>query len=131
MAAKQTSWASANGCHNLSVIKNNSGWDDASKLTYLKSKVKGAAGNVIRQINEETGTYEQALEALEKHNLNSDANKDQLLFKIYSTKPGYCREYIKLEQYNAEVRANLLDLKDHYDCDLLEEDFGGNQFVSH
>ena len=51
--------------------------------------------------------------------------------KIYSNKPSYCNEYIKLEQYIAEVRANLLDLKNHYSCDLTEENSGGYQFVSH
>ena len=113
------------------VIKNNPNWDEAAKLTYLKSKVKGAAGNVIRPINEETGTFSEAIEALKKQYLNVSANKDQLLSKIYSNKPSYCNEYIKLEQYIAEVRANLLDLKNHYSCDLTEEKSGGYQFVSH
>ena len=79
------------------VIKNNPNWDEAAKLTYLKSKVKGAAGNVIRPINEETGTFTEAIDALKKQYLNISANKDQLLSKIYINKPSYCNEYIKLE----------------------------------
>ena len=113
------------------VIKNNPGWDDAAKLTYLKSKVKGSASSVIRPITEETGTYDEAIAALKKQYLNINANKDQLLSKIYTNKPAYCTEYIKLEQYIGEVRANLLDLKNHYNCDLTTENSGGYQFVSH
>ena len=67
------------------VIKNNPNWDEAAKLTYLKSKVKGAAGNVIRPINEETGTFSEAIEAL----------KNSILMLVL-IKINYCLKFIQI-----------------------------------
>ena len=115
----------------MSVVNANPGWDDAGKLTYLKDKVKGAAKVVIRPITHEHGGFDQAIEALKHQYLNTAANKDALLAKIYNNKPAFCHDYIKTENFISETKANLLDLKNHYACDLLTAGTGGFDFISH
>ena len=115
----------------MTIIKANPGWDDAGKLTYLKSKVKGCAKNVIRPINQDEGGFQQAIDALKHYYSNKKANRDNLFSKLFYNKPAFCPDYIKTEQYITETRANLLDLKTHYECDLLDEETGGFLFISH
>ena len=74
----------------FTVIKTNPTWDDSAKLTYLKSKVKGYASNVIRPIQHGAGSFNQALDALKHHFLNKEANRDQLFNKILSISPAFC-----------------------------------------
>ena len=115
----------------FSVVKNNPGWDESAKLTYLKSKIKGSAKNVIRSVQQGSEGFKQAITALKHHYLNVKAHKDHLFSKLYNLKPATGPEYSKTEQYIAEVRAILLDLKDNYKCNLLIESSGGYEFVSH
>ena len=113
------------------VINANTGWDDAGKLTYLKSKVKGCAKNIIRPVKQEEGGFKQAIDALKHRFSNVKFNKDQLFAKISNSKPLFCPEYKQTENYIAEIRATLLDLKNHFNADLLEKDSGGYQYISH
>ena len=115
----------------FSVVKNNPGWDEAAKLTYLKAKIKGNAKNVIRSVKQGPEGFKQAIAALKHHYLNVKAHKDHLFSKLYNSKPATGPEYSKTEQYVAEIRAILLDLKDNYSCNLLDESSGGYEFVSH
>ena len=115
----------------FTVIKTNPSWDDSAKLTYLKSKVKGFASNVIRPVQHGAGSFKQALDALKHHFLNKEANRDQLFNKLLSISPAFCPKYSKTTIYITEVRAILLDLKNHYQCDLTVNGSGGNQLISH
>ena len=113
------------------VIKANKGWDDAAKLTYLKSKVKSTAKSVIRPIRLADGNFDEAVAALRKRFTNKEFNKDQLFLKLTNARPGHSADYSKTENFISEMRATLLDLKNHYNADLITAGSGGYEYISH
>ena len=113
------------------VIKANPNWDDAGKLTFLKKRVGGNAKAVIRPVNIEDGGFLQAIEALKKRYSNKEFNKDQLFLKLTNARPAFCPEFTKTENFIGEMRATLLDLKNHYEADLLQVGTGGYAYISH
>lgn len=113
------------------VVRANPGWESADKLTYLKSKLKGTAKLLIRPIELNAVGFDQAIADLKKRFTNKDYNRDQLFIKITNARPAFCPTYSKTEHFITEVRTWLLDLKNHYNSDLITPGTGGFEYVSH
>ena len=113
------------------IIEAHPNWSDKQKLLLFKSHVKGLAGTLISHLAITNENYETARNVLIKHYLDKPYIRDELLKQILSDRPGYDEDYFKTTQYLAEINNKLLDLKRHYDADLLVENSGGYKLISH
>ena len=113
------------------IIEAHPSWSDSQKLLLFKSHVKGLAGTLISHLAITNENYQTARNVLEKHYLDRPYIRDELMKQILSDRPGYDEDYFKTTQYLAEINNKLLDLKRHYDTDLLVENSGGYKLISH
>ena len=115
------------GCNNMeyhafmstfnNVIGLRSNVSDSTKLTYLKTYLRGYAQKLILNLQITEDNYKIALELLNNEFLNKDAIKSELFSKLLNLKPDTDREFLKTRIYINEIKCILSDLK-MYDTDL-------------
>ena len=113
------------------IIEAHPNWSGSQKLLLFKSHVKGLAGTLISHLAITNDNYQIARNVLEKHYLDKPYIRDELFKQLLSDRPGYDEDYFKTTQYLAETNNKLLDLKRHYEADLLVENSGGYKLISH
>ena len=109
------------------IIGNRSNLTPATKLTYLKSFLKGYALKIVQNLQIIDSNYDVALELLDKEFLNKPALIDELLKKFLNLKPKYDPAYLETKTYLNEVRCLLADMKvfgidflgDNANCTLI------------
>ena len=110
----------------VGLRKNISG---ATKLTYLKSYVKGYAAKVIQHLQVADENYSVAIDLLEQEFLNQDKLTGELFDKFLNLNPRYDPQFHESKIFINEVRCVLSDLK-IYGTDLLENE-ASMKFISH
>ena len=113
----------------MNVIGNRTNLNNSTKLTYLKTYLKGYAHKLIQNLQITDENYQMALDLLDKEFLNKEALVDDLFKKLLDLKPDFDRDLTKTKIYISDVRCILTDLKT-YGKDLLEDD-SANALVSH
>ena len=89
----------------------------ATKLTYLRSYLKGYAQKVIQHLKVTDSNYEVALNLLNSEFLNTQLLVDELFKKLIELKPKFDPNYLETKLFINEVRCTLADLQ-NYDFDL-------------
>ena len=92
----------------------------ATKLTYLKTYLKGYAFKVVNHLQVTDDNYNVALSLLEKEFFNRESLIDDSFSKLLNAKPKYDVSYLDTKLYISEVRCLVADLKLH-GIDLLSE----------
>ena len=101
----------------------------ATKLTYLKSYLKGYAHKLVQNLTIIDGNYQVALDLLKKEFLNTEALVDELFRKLYEIKPEYDKDFTKTKIYINDIKCILADLAT-YERDLLAN-VASSEFVGH
>jgi len=96
---------------------------NSTKLSYLKSHLKGYAGKLIQHLTVVEPNYDIALDLLRKEFLNEGSLINDLLKKLFSLKVDYDPEFLGTKIYVNEVRCILSDLK-VYNYDFVTERAG-------
>jgi len=96
---------------------------DSTKLTYLKTYLKGYASKLIQHLQVTNNNYKIALNLLNEEFLNVDALVDDLLKKLLDLKPSFDPTFLKTKMFLSEVRCLVSDLK-IYGFDFLKEKGG-------
>ena len=102
---------------------------DSTKMTYLKTYLKGYAFKLVQHLQVTDKNYREALKLLEVEFLNTDALVDDLFKKLLDLKPKFDNNYLGTKLFISEVRCIISDLN-NYECDLLQ-DGSSYSFVSH
>ncbi|XP_018009589.2 uncharacterized protein LOC108667116 [Hyalella azteca] len=100
---------------------------DASKLTYLKTYLKGYALKIIDHLSINNENYAVALQMLEREFIDRKALVNDLIQKLFDLSPKYHPDYLGTKIYINEIRSTVSDLK-KWDCDLLQG--SGNVMLS-
>ena len=99
------------------VIGHRGNLSNATKLTYLKTYLKGYAYKVIQHLQICDENYPNAIKSLEKEFLNKTALVDELYAKLLKLSPDSSSE-LNTKIYINDVRSIVSDLK-NYDRDIL------------
>ena len=102
---------------------------DSTKLTYLKTYLRGYALKIVQHLHVTNGNYLIAIELLEREFLNVDSLTDELFKKLLQLSPHIDNNFLETKVYISEIRCILTDLK-VYGCDILGEIYG-TKLVSH
>ena len=111
------------------VVGLRSNLNDSTKLTYLKTYLKGYAYKLVAHLQINDDNYVLAVNLLEREFLNKEALVDDLFTKLCELKPDNDKDYIKTKIFINDVKCILSDLK-VYECDLLESN-ASLLFLSH
>ena len=102
---------------------------DSTKLSYLKSYLRGYALKVIQHLSVTDKNYSVAVKLLEKEFLDKEVLADDLYKKLLEMKPKFDSSFQSTKSYINDVRCVLNDLL-NYDRNLLEGETS-TEFVSH
>ena len=111
------------------IIGNRVNLNNSTKLTYLKTYLKGYALKLVQNLQILDENYATAIELLEKEFLNKEALVDDLYRKLLELKPEYDKDFQKTKIYINDVKCLLSDLK-IYGRDLLQGETSC-EFISH
>ena len=102
---------------------------NATKLTYLRTYLKGYALKTIQHLQICNANYSVVIDLLNKEFLDTNALTDDLLKKFFELKPKSDSNFTELKVFINEVRCILSDLKTYdYDCIASKP---ANKVVSH
>ena len=102
---------------------------ESTKLTYLRSFLKGYALKTIQYLSITDQNYTIALNLLNEEFLDKEALADDLYKKFLNMKPKFEQNYLGTKVYLSDVKCLLKDLN-NYDRDLLK-DKTSKEFISH
>ena len=85
----------------------------STKLSYLRSYLRGYAFKVIQHLSVTDSNYAVALSLLEKEFLNKQALTDDLYKKLIEKKPKFDQTFLETKLYIADIRCLLTDLKNY------------------
>jgi len=111
------------------VVGNRSNLDKSTKLTYLKTFVKGYAAKIIQHLQICEENYEIALNLLKTEFLDEEALIDDLLAKLLKLTPKVDNTFLEMKIYLNDVRCILSDLN-LYKKDFMSDN-AGNLLLSH
>ena len=102
---------------------------DSTKLTYLKSFLRGYASKIVQHLQITDENYEIALDLLKNEFLNEDAVVDNLFSKLIDSKPKFDSSFLETKIFINDIRCLICDLK-IYNIDLISE-HSASKFISH
>lgn len=102
---------------------------DSTKLTYLKSYLRGYALKLIQHLHINDTNFNIAIDLLTVEFLDKEAIVDDLFKKLLSLKCKHDGEFLGTKMYISEVRCLLNDLK-IYEIDLLKTN-SAMRLISH
>ena len=111
------------------VVGNRTNLCDSTKLTYLKSFLRGYALKVVQHLSILDGNYAVARTLLEKEFLNKEAIIHELFDKLLSLAPKFDTTYKETKIFINDIRCIISDLK-NYQIDLTAEE-ASLKLVSH
>jgi len=111
------------------VVGNRPNLDDATKLTYLKSYVKGYAAKIIQHLQISDVNYKVALNLLTAEFLDEEALIDDLMAKLLKLSPKPDNTFLEMKIFLNEVRCVISDLN-LYNKDFMADNCG-NLLMSH
>jgi len=111
------------------LVASRTNLSDSTKLTYLKSHLKGYASKLLQHLQVSDANFTVAVELLNTEFLNVEALVDDLFKKLLELKPSADPTFLKTKIFLGEVRCIVSDLK-IYDFDFLNEK-AGNKLISH
>ena len=97
--------------NNIVGLRNNI--SDATKMTYLRSYLRGYTFTAIPHLQESNSNYAVALNLLEKEFLNVNAIVDDLFAKLLSLKPKFDVNFLQTKLYINDIRCVLSDLEQY------------------
>ena len=111
------------------VIGYRANLSDSTKLTYLKTYLRGYALKTIQHLQISNDNYKVAVDLLTREFLDSNALIDDLLKKLFALKPKNYHNFAETKIFINDVRCILGDLKT-YNYDFLESK-PANLLISH
>ena len=102
---------------------------EATKLTYLKTYLKGYALKTVQHLQISNSNYKIAIDLLTREFLDTNALVDDLLTKLFALKPKPDQSFSDTKIFINDVRCILGDLKT-YNYDFIESK-SANLLVSH
>ena len=90
----------------------------STKLTYLKSYMRGYAQKLVQHLQITDDNYDTALDLLKTEFLNEDAIVEELIKKLLEIRPKFDQTFLETKIFIMEIRSIVSDLK-QYGLDIL------------
>ena len=115
-----------------SIVNSKTTLTEEFKVAFLKQKVRKNAASFIHHLEGgRPGVYNDCIKALKEQYLDEPFIINEYFRKLLAERPEYDETYGKSRNYIANVRNHLYNLKTHYKIDLLNEEHGAHQLLSH
>lgn len=103
----------------------------AIKLQYLRGYLADYALQIIQHLTITNENYDVAIQLLKEEYWDHEYIVNEILKQISENKPVLDSEFEGVKQYLTKVRADLLELKNSFELNFLENNTPGNKYVSY
>ena len=92
---------------------------DKAKLSLLKTYLTGYAAQLISHLTLEEANYEVTIKLLTEEFLDIPLIVDEILKQLLDASPKYDANFINVQQFLSEARADLSELRTWYNLDFF------------